>query len=223
MKSKVKTIGIILSLIFALIYISVDSDYTTKSLFSLREVNSHEIIIDDSFFLDHHNFNKTLTKINQIFGMRVFKSMFGLPINTREPIYIAIQSNGGYLHLLEQIIDYKMLIDSYVICTISTANSAAFTFMVRFCDERIILPDAEIMTHKAFAMDIFGNKIFTDYNKLLTVKHSDLEAEILNIDKDKWYKLSRESGDKFFTKEELKKYNIGTEFIDFPKPKIKKK
>lgn len=182
-------------------------NYAEQSLDNLREINNHNIIIGDMYFLSQGNFHAVNKQIYQaILHSLEMQKLFGVD----EPIHIALQSGGGYVHLYEMVSRAKLFKQAYIVCTVSKAESVAFTFMMNFCDERIILKDAVVMTHKVYISGLL--KYFTDSTQRFTVKHSDSEAAVLDLDKDEWYKFSRENGDKYFTVEEMKKYKIGTKF-----------
>ena len=107
--------------------------------------------------------------------------------------------------------------DVKVVCTVSSAASMAFTFMVMFCDERLILPDAYIMSHSIFYYGILFKKMFNDNTKRYTIKYSDSEAAKLGHNKEFWYIFSRMNDDKEYTEEEMLKYGIATKILKRPK------
>lgn len=199
---------IIVTLGTLLVSLSCDKDYGSISNNSLREINKQEVVIDAYFFRDDSTLQTTTTKL-----LALIKRNHHIYMSTgiKVPVMVGISSGGGYTSFF----DYLMLLEkplrqAYIVCTVSKAASMAFTFMINFCDKRIILKDAVIMQHRVYKKTLFG-KMFDDNSNRLSVKYSDMEAKVLGIPKDKWFKISRGKSDKYFTRDELVKYGIATE------------
>jgi len=211
MRTFIKNFILLLALLGMTAYFFSDVDNVRHDSSNLRAVNDHDIVIGEYFFTDEATFNHTAQLLfTDLKITNIIKQAFGIVT----PIRIALLSSGGYLYLYERLAGNRILKDAYIVCTVATAESVAFTFMIDFCDERIMLPNAKVLTHKAYALDIFGRKIFTDSNMRATIAHSDMEAEVLGIDKGEWFKISRMNGDKYYSREELEKYKIATKFIE---------
>lgn len=195
-------------------------DHYVLSNKSLRIINSHDIIIDDSFFMMGGSAQYVVMR--QLMPL-IFDNKLKEVLGTHDSsIRIAFMSGGGMVSIYDTAMGFKEIKKAYIICTIGSAQSVAFTYMMQICDERIILPNAELMTHPVYN----GNNTRTDGTRSITVKHSDGEAKILKIDRDKWYDISRNQGDKYYTPDEMIKYGIDTQAtgiqeVSTPNVKIK--
>jgi len=195
-------------------------DHYVLSNKSLRIINSHDIIIDDYFFMAGGSAQYVIMSqlMPRILENKLQETL-GVPT---KPIRVAFMSGGGMISMYDTAMKFKEIKKAHIICTIGSAQSVAFTYMMQICDERIILPKAEVMTHPVYN----GNNTRTDGTRSITIKHSDGEAKILNIDKDKWYDISRNQGDKYYTPTEMLKYGIDTQAtgiheVNTPNIKIK--
>jgi len=208
---------LVFSSIFAVSLVSFDRDYSRSSKFNLRKLNDHSIVIGEDYFTNQQVFSETSAALlREAVTALTKKKAWGF-----EPhIKIAINSGGGYVSFFERLaVADGALLEAYIVCTVSTAASMAFTFMIKYCDERIMLPDAYILQHQVYYQNLFGGRRYDDNTRRIALRHSDLEAKVLDIDRDKWFDISRENGDKVFTKDELIKYKIATGFIKEPPKK----
>ena len=80
----------------------------------------------------------------------------------------------------------------------------AFTLMLSICDEKIGMKGLVLMQHPVR----YNNGARTVKTKLDDLDINATEARILKVDPKEWRKLSKEDGDHFFTKEEIKKYRL---------------
>lgn len=209
---RLKMTKVIIGMVFILLIGALTSDYDTaySSRANMRAINSHSLVIGEDFFQDGAVFGRTLGDLGERLQIvNTLESVFGI----KTPIHLGINSLGGLLGLYDALDEYGQgLLQAHVVCTISAAASMAFTFIIKYCDERIMLPEAVVMTHRAY-IPLWFSKLFTDATERATLKYSDEEAAILGQDPDFWYKLTRENGDKEFTVEEMKKYKIATGFV----------
>jgi len=211
MRTIIKKLILALALLLGTTYLFSNEDYSEHNVSNLRIINEHSIVIDQGYFTDGKVFDRTTRDLfKMVAAQQALKMTTGVII----PIEIAVLSNGGYISFYDSLSGDLHLKDAYIVCTVATAESIAFSFMIEFCDERIMLPKASVMTHHAFAFNAFGAKVFTDSSKRASIRHSDLEAIELNIDRDKWYAISRMQGDKFYSKKEMKEYGIATDFLE---------
>lgn len=207
---------VVFVIIYAISLLSFNRDYSKSSDFNLRVVNSHSLVIGEDYFTDLGEFNSvTKSLLEEIVTAKTKKRAWGY-----EPhIKLAINSTGGYVSFFERLeVADELLLSAYIECTVSTAISMAFTFMLKYCDERTMLPRARVMQHMVYAKGLFG-KIFTDKTKRLSLKFSDIEAKVLGIDRYFWFNESRMKGDRYFTKEELTEFKIATGYIKEPPKK----
>jgi len=182
-------------------------DHYVLSNNSLRIINSHDIVIDNTFFMQGGSAEYVVTKqlMPFIFVSKISESLGFKAL----PIRVAFLSNGGSVDLYEALITITDIKDAYIICTIGAAQSIAFTYMMYICDERIILPKAEVMSHPVYYNTPKGS--YSDAGtRTATIAQSDSEAVVLGIDKDEWYSISREQGDKYYTPTEMIRYGIDT-------------
>lgn len=192
-------------------YLFSDVDNRISSEFNLRKINEQGIVIGEHFFLDETVFSETIKQISvKIQTRKMLKALTGIDI----PLFVGINSMGGYVRLYELLEEYgEPIKQMHVVCTVSSAASIAFTFMLNFCDERLMLPDAFVMSHQTFSPSLFS-KVFNDSTYRDSLKQSDSEAEKIGQDKYFWFEYTRKQGDKKFSVDEMKKYKIATGFIE---------
>lgn len=204
---------LLLSCIFLFLYsLSVNSDSSTSSLENLRTINDQEVVVGDDFFKSEVEFARV---VNQLMMFATSQASLWGNNNLKTPIKVGLSSGGGFVYLYDRLERLsEPLKELYLVCTINKAQSMAFTFMLEFCDERLMLPDAQIMQHQIYALKELGGKRFDDDSKRLSLKYSDREAEVLGLDKKFWFSLTRGTKDKEFNDDELKMYKIATGFIN---------
>ena len=173
---------------------------------SLRIINDHDIIIDTTFFREGGSAEYVITR--QLMPATIAAKL-GEVTGEHKPIKVAFMSHGGSVEIFEAIKDIPFIKNAYIICTIGAAESIAFTYMIHICDERIMLPNAQVMTHTAYYMTPSGS-FRDDDTKRVSIIQSDLEAKTLGLDKDVWYQVSRGNGDKYYDIKEMEKYKIST-------------
>lgn len=157
---------------------------------SIKIIKEHDIIIGQEFFKKPELASQIIIEkfVEPMVRNSIARSR-GMPT---QPIRIAFLSHGGNVRVLNTLMSLGFVKNEYVICTIGVACSAAFTYMMHVCDERRILPNAVVLTHPVVARDWNGRVIKKDTLAIrYTREQSDSEAKVLNIEKDKWYDISR--------------------------------
>jgi len=140
-----------------------------------------------------------------------FKEL-GIEIFKDQTVNLIINSSGGRVDFGYKLLNFVNFIKYHLkiktTCYIKEASSMAFTVAISICDKRIALEGIEMMQHPVSV----GSKYYTTSTKIDDILISALEASRLGIDPKEWRKISKEQGDKFFTKEEMIKYKLIHEF-----------
>jgi len=179
--------------------------------FSTRTQNklkSNVILVGPKFFIDRSEFNSVSDHIARYLdSLEPRHKAWGIP----KVIDISIVSGGGRVSYYEDLVAAMgtRLRTAHVRCHVGFAASMAFTFMLDFCDERLYFPETVVIQHQVY-ISFYGIKLFTQGTVRLSRKYSDLEATRLSLPKEIWWKISREQGDKFFTKNEQLVYRLRT-------------
>lgn len=182
--------------------------YGTISKKTLDKLNSNVIKISPDFFNDRSVLISTINDIERYLNSMDAKSRaYGSP----KVLQISIVSGGGSVSLyryFDRVIGGRFK-KAHVICNVGFAMSMAFTFMINYCDERILEVDSSVGQHQVY-MSLFGIVIRNDNSRRISRELSDIEAEVLGLDYDYWYYISREHGDKYFDNIEVKEFGIKT-------------
>lgn len=202
----------VLVLVACLAYMSIpqanDSWRSTLSKHTQDVLDSNMLIIEEDFFTNEDTFESTVDDIERYLeSLSPRHRAYGIP----EVIELSILSGGGRVDFFEELQDrigYRLKA-AHVKCNVGVAASMAFTFMLHFCDERVFERDTKVIQHQVY-ISFMGWKIFTQGTIELSHKYSDMEAEALGINKDMWYEVSREHGDKWFSTLEEFVYKLKT-------------
>lgn len=206
LKKLMKLVLLLLILVGVKHYNEMEQDYSSvshKELLSLKV----DHVIDDDFFTPAgpHSY--------------IINSMYIKGRKSGEVTFY-INSSGGMVDLaldqVELINRMKKQEGFSIKCYIKEASSAAFTFTMGACDKRIAMKDATFMTHRCYVPTgiFFISKTFSDSTYLSDTEMAEKEVISVNKSKEDWLKISRQKEDKFYSKDELKKYNIVTSFYE---------
>lgn len=186
------------------IHVSIKPDLNTKITYAQLQKIKPVVIIDHATLLDPQLARQSVQPLTSLItGLGPFAALLkGQTFN------VLIESNGGDVSLGYKIIHHlNMLKVNYGIklkCYIKTAASMAFTLYLSICDEKIGLKGLKLMQHPVR----YSNGVRTVKSLALDLEINATEARILKIKPSVWLKISKESGDHFFTKEEIKKYKL---------------
>lgn len=173
-----------------------------------------------------------LTKVNYLsvgdehfYPIKTYADMLLTTINLRakyaenKVVDLLIDSGGGstgalfYMHGIIQAIKKKHGVK--IKCYINKAMSSAFTFAISVCDQRVLLKGGQMMQHKAYYyLQQAYAKLYTIDSKITSLKMAELECRYLGCDKIKWYRISRDNGDKYFTESEMFEYGLIDEVLE---------
>lgn len=136
----------------------------------------------------------------------------GIPLLKGKTFNVIINSPGGRVSVGNNLINYILTVKKYLgiklVCHIKQASSMAFSLAISICDKRIGLKDVKMLSHPSS----YGGSVQTTTTKMNDIVRNYHEAKALNLDPVKWRKISKEQGDKVFTKEEMIKYKLIHEF-----------
>jgi len=181
------------------------SDVEKNNQFSYSDIQkiAPHVIIDDATLISEEGISTFISQIR-------LSSLF-----IQNKLKVVIESNGGVIKIADVVYNsINQFIDSgvYVECHVTKASSVAFTLMTTLCSNTIVYGDFIIMSHPSY-VDTIGSTVNSKIIDMILVKK---ESQALGIDFQKWLSISRLEEDKYYTKEELIKYNISTEFKKLP-------
>lgn len=211
-------LGIVLGFVLGIIGIVLSQpseiDTANISVGKLREYSNSGVIMVSDTFLSKESAMELANQITDTVlcspELKIMSQITKVPSCVKE-ITLLIDSNGGYVGLMFGLVNGINNMKAYFgvkfKCLINNASSSAFTFVQAICDKRILLKDGKMLQHKVYG-ESEGIVIYNNDTTITSIQMSDLEADRIGINKDEWYKISRENGDKSFTVKEMLKYNL---------------
>lgn len=206
MRKFINNLGLVAIALIAAVVIhsSLKTDYsTTISYEKIQEIKPVVIIDHGTLQNDKQAYEAVSDITNLIHQLGPFAAMFkGQSFN------VLIESNGGRVDLGYKIITHLNTLKARTgikfKCYVKTAASMAFTLYLSICDEKIGLEGLVLMQHPVK----YNNGARTVKTKIDDLDINATEARILKVPEKEWRKLSKEDGDHYFTKEEIKKYKL---------------
>lgn len=192
------------------------SDFTHEELVKIKP----ELIIDYGMLEDEDSYKDDINSLSYHLIQRglILKTPTGMVYNSNTSyispsISVVIQSGGGYIklgyYLIQTLIDIRKT-GIKINCYVSEAQSMAFTVMVLGCDKVLAKKNVTLMEHRVSR----GGEGTTPSTFMEDIQLSQLEAQVLGLKWEDWIKVARGPKDHVFTKDEIKKYKLVTEWID---------